>query len=253
MTRTSRRRRTISKHFFMAASQGASAGKGGADLALAAPPALKDEPHNATSQALRCPVPGTLLTLDNGNTVKALSTEGMICTYLGPLDAVMGSMDLHDGDDHFWPIDFRCVDTRHFLEQNGSLNVSVNYAFAADRGRIVIGKRAQPIMVYTGDSFEIPRDLWDHFSIQFSGRVVDVIEDTLVKAGLPNFSETLEAMDSWSSAEIADAAEQAIARMPPTVLFEDIGKTSMDQCAIYDPESCDWLFVDFDQAKEPHR
>jgi len=177
----------------------------------------------------------------------------MICTYLGPLDAVMGSMDLHDGDDHFWPIDFRCVDTRHFLEQNGSLNVSVNYAFAADRGRIVIGKRAQPIMVYTGDSFEIPRDLWDHFSIQFSGRVVDLIEDTLVKAGLPNFSETLEAMDSWSSAEIADAAEQAIARMPPTVLFEDIGKTSMDQCAIYDPESCDWLFVDFDQAKEPHR
>ncbi|MGF6700568.1 hypothetical protein OKW38_005180 [Paraburkholderia sp. MM5496-R1] len=170
----------------------------------------------------------------------------MICTYLSPLDAILGSMDLHDDEDHFWPIDFRCVDTRHFLEQNGSLNVSVNYAFAADRGRIVVGKRAQPIMVYTGDAFEIPREQWDHFSIRFTGRVVDRIEDILTKAGLSNFAETLEAMDGWSTAQIHDAVEQAIARMPPTIAAEELGKSSMDQCAIYDPESGDWHFVDFD-------
>lgn len=170
----------------------------------------------------------------------------MICTYLSPLDAIVGSKDLHDDEDYFWPIDFRCVDTRHFLEQNGSLNVSVNYAFAADRGRIVIGKRAQPIMVYTGDSFDIPREQWDHFSIRFSGRVVEQIESVFRKAGLYNFSRTLEAMDGWSTEQIHEAAEQAIARLPPTIGAEELGKSSMDQCAIYDPESCDWHFIDCD-------
>jgi hypothetical protein len=170
----------------------------------------------------------------------------MICTYLSPLDAVVGSMELHDGEHHFWPIDFRCVDTRHFLEQNGSLNVSVNYAFAADRGRIVVGKRAQPIMVYIGDSFDIPREQWDHFSIRLSGRVVDRIEGILRKAGLPAFGQTLEAVSGWSTEQIHDAAGQAIARIPSTIGAEELAKSSMDQCAIYDPESGDWHFVDFD-------
>ncbi len=50
--------------------------------------------------------------------------ERLICTYLSPLDAVMGSKGLRD-DDHFWPIEFRCIDTRHFMELHGRLTVCV--------------------------------------------------------------------------------------------------------------------------------
>ena len=103
-------------------------------------------------------------------------SERLICTYLSPLDAVMGSKGLRD-DDHFWPIDFRCVDTRHFMEQNGGLAVSVNYAYAADRNRLVVGKRGHPIMVYTRDTFDVPQDRWDHFTIRFAERVSDRIND----------------------------------------------------------------------------
>lgn len=42
--------------------------------------------------------------------------ERFICTYLSPLDAAMGSRSLRDDDAHFWPIDFRRVDTRHFMD-----------------------------------------------------------------------------------------------------------------------------------------
>jgi hypothetical protein len=171
--------------------------------------------------------------------------ERLICTYLSPLDAVMGSKDLHN-DDHFWPIDFRRVDTPDFIEQSGCLTVSVNYAYAADRNRLVIGKGGNPVMLYTGDSFDIPQDERDHFHIGFSERVSDLINDVYVRAGLSNFADTLDAMDRWTREQIADAEEQAWERMPPTVRFSDLGKTSMEQCAIYDPESCDWLFVDLD-------
>ncbi len=101
-------------------------------------------------------------------------------------------------------------------------------------------------MVYTGDTFDVPLNLRDHFTIRFSERVPDLINDVYGRAGLSNFADTLDAMDRWSAAQIADAEEQARSRLPPTVHVDDIGKTSMDQCAIYDPESGDWVFVNFD-------
>jgi hypothetical protein len=121
-----------------------------------------------------------------------------ISTYLSPLDAVMGSASLCEGD-HYWPIDFRCVDTREFMELNGCLSVSVSYAYAAIHGRLVVDDDGHPFMVYTGNTFNVPRDQSDHFSIRFSERVVRQIEDTYLRAGLPNFTETLEAMHEWSS------------------------------------------------------
>ncbi|CAB3778376.1 hypothetical protein LMG28614_00602 [Paraburkholderia ultramafica] len=39
----------------------------------------------------------------------------MICTYLSPLDAVMGSLGLCGEDDYFWPLDLRCLDTRALI------------------------------------------------------------------------------------------------------------------------------------------
>ncbi|RKT26452.1 hypothetical protein B0G69_2198 [Paraburkholderia sp. RAU2J] len=169
--------------------------------------------------------------------------ERLICTYLSPLDAVMGSRGL-SGDDHFWPIDLRCVDTRQFIEQNGGLSISVNYAYAADRKRLLVDRHGHPMMVYTGDTFEVPEDQRDHFSIRFSERVPERIMDVYLRAGLSNFAETLAEMDHWSAAQIADAQDQALARMPKTVHVDDVGKTSMDQCAVYDPESGEWTFVD---------
>jgi Caspase domain len=56
----------------------ASSGKGGA-LALAAPPVAP----SPSGQAMRCPVPGTVLTLDNGNAIRALSGEGLVCNFEG--------------------------------------------------------------------------------------------------------------------------------------------------------------------------
>ncbi|WP_220094829.1 hypothetical protein [Paraburkholderia hayleyella] len=53
-------------------------------------------------------------------------------------------------------------------------------------------------------------------------------------------------MDTWSTEQIADAEGQALTRMPPATHAGDLGKTSIDQYAIYDPESGDWVFADFD-------
>jgi hypothetical protein len=172
--------------------------------------------------------------------------ERFVCTYLSPLDAAMGSRSLRDDDAHFWPIDFRCVDTRHFMEQEGALTVSVNYAWAADRNRLVVAKRGHPVMVYTGDSFDIPHERRNHFHIRFSDRVVDRLDSAFNRAGLSNFADTLDEMGNWSAEQIADAEEQAWARMPATVHVDELRKTSMDQYAIYDPVSGDWVFTDFD-------
>lgn len=171
--------------------------------------------------------------------------ERLICTYLSSLDAVMGSRSLH-GDEHFWPIDFRCVDTRVFMDQNGRLIASVNYGYAVDRNRLVVGEDAHPVMVYIGDSFDVPRERRDHFSVGFSARVVERISGAFERAGLSNFAGTLEAVEKWSAEQIAYAEDHALARIPPVVHVDELKKNSMDQYAIYDPESGDWVFADFD-------
>ncbi|KWE37436.1 hypothetical protein [Burkholderia territorii] len=169
----------------------------------------------------------------------------LISTYLNPLDAVIGSRGLLDND-HFWPIDFRQVDTRIFMEQNGSLNVAINYAYGAHGNRLVVDEQGHPLMVYTGESFHIPTEQRDHFSIAFSNDLVEEIEQTYDRAGLSGFTETLDAMREWSREQIADAAEEALHRIPPTVCIVDLGNDRMKQGAIYDPESGDWVFVNFE-------
>ncbi|WP_423380514.1 hypothetical protein [Burkholderia sp. LMG 32019] len=169
----------------------------------------------------------------------------LISTYLSPLDAVMGSRGLlRDGN--FWPINLQNVDTRTFMEQNGGLNIAINYAYAADGNRLVVDERGHPLMLYAAESFNVPREQWEHFSIAFSDGLVADIEQAFVRAGLPRFVETLDAMREWSTEQIADAAEEATSRMPPVVSFEDLGHESMHQGAIYDPESGDWMFADFE-------
>lgn len=168
-----------------------------------------------------------------------------ISTYLSPLDAVMGSRGLLDGD-HFWPIDFRQVDTRTFMEENGTLRIAINYAYGADGDRLVVDERGYPLMVYTGESFNVPTERWDHFSIAFSSDLVEEIEETYTRAGLSGFAATLDTMRGWSAEQVADAVEEASNRMPPIVCIEDLRNDRMRQGAIYDPESGDWVFVNFD-------
>ncbi|CAG9220688.1 hypothetical protein [Burkholderia vietnamiensis] len=169
----------------------------------------------------------------------------LISAYLSPLDAVMGSRGLLDGD-HFWPIELQHVDTRTFMEQNGSLNIAINYAYAAKGNRLVVDERGYPLMLYAGESFNVPVEQREHFSIAFSSSLVEDIEQAYKRVGLPQFVATLDAMREWSHEQIADAVEEATSRMPPTVSLHDVGDDEMNQGAIYDPESGDWMFADFE-------
>ncbi|OJA51482.1 hypothetical protein [Burkholderia ubonensis] len=174
--------------------------------------------------------------------------ERLISTYLSPLDAVMGSRALLRGE-HYWPIDFQQVNTHTFMEQNGCLNIAINYAYAADGGRLVVDERGHPLMLYADDSFTVPREMWEHFSIAFSDHVVGEINDAYIRAGLPKFSDTLDDMRKWTAEQIADAEDAALSRIPPIVSIRDVRNRAMSQGAIYDPESGDWMFVNFEQRE----
>ncbi|RBB38918.1 hypothetical protein DPV79_16195 [Burkholderia reimsis] len=201
--------------------------------------AMVHKPHDAPSMPA-----GSTYCADMQMLCQKERGKRSISTYLSPLDAVMGSGGLLDGD-HFWPIDFRQVDTRTFMEENGSLRIAINYAYGADGDRLVVDERGHPLMVYTGESFDVPKEQWEHFSIAFSNGLVEEIEETYARAGLSGFVETLDAMRGWSREQIADAAEEATNRIPPVVSVEDLRTDRMRQGAIYDPESGDWVFVNF--------
>nr|WP_241021779.1 hypothetical protein [Burkholderia sp. Ac-20353] len=177
-----------------------------------------------------------------GNMKMICTRDPFICTYLSPLDAVMGSRTLINSEDHFWPIDFRQVDTRHFMEQHGRLLVAVNYAYVANGGRLAVSEAGHPLMTYTSASFDVPIDQRDHFAIHFPDCVVERIETAYLRAGLSRFGQTLEMMASWTTEQIADAEAEAWARKPPTIAIDD---AAIDQYAIYDPESGDWIFTNF--------
>lgn len=167
-----------------------------------------------------------------------------VSTYLSPLDAVLGAKSLSQGE-YFWPLDFQRVDTRTFIRENRDwLNVSICYAFAADRGHLVVNEQGHPLMIITGDRFRIP-DAGDHFSLRFADRAARQINSVYARAGLSNFGATIDEMERWSRERIAEAEQEALDNLPPTVSWVEAGKTSMKQCAIYDPETMEWLFVDF--------
>ena len=179
----------------------------------------------------------------NGNMRMICTRDPFICTYLSPLDAVMGSRALTRNDSHFWPIDFRQVDTRHFIEQQGRLSVAVNYAYAATGGRLVVSDAGIPLMVYFASSFDVPLDQRNHFTIQFPDDVVERIEIAYRRAGLSGFGATLDAMRKWTAEQIAGAEAEALTCKPPTIA---ITGATVDQYAIYDPESGEWIVTDFD-------
>ncbi|WP_175779280.1 hypothetical protein [Burkholderia anthina] len=178
-----------------------------------------------------------------GNMQMICTNDPFICTYLSPLDAVMGSRTLARDDDHFWPIDFRQVDTRRFMEQHGRLLLAVNYAYAATAGHLAVSDAGHPLMTYTFASFDVPVEHRAHFTIRFPDRVVKQIETAYLRAGLSGFSKTLDMMNTWTASQIAEAEAEAFAHMPPTI---DVEGAVIDQYAIYDPESADWVFTNFD-------
>ena len=171
------------------------------------------------------------------------TNDPFICTYLSPLDAVMGSRTLARDDAPFWPIDFRQVDTRHFMEQHGRLLVAVNYAYGAIGGRLAVSDTGHPLMTYAFASFNEPAENRDHFTIRFPDSVVERVETAYARAGLSGFNKTLDMMDTWTAGQITDAEAEALAHMPPTVVVEGV---AIDPYAIYDPESADWVFTNFD-------
>lgn len=178
----------------------------------------------------------------SGNMQMICTSDPFICTYLSPLDAVMGSRALVRDDEHFWPIDFRQVDTRRFMKQHGRLSVAVNYAYGATRGRLMVSDAGHPVMTYTFSSFDVPVEHRDHFTIRFPDSVVERIETAYLRAGLSGFAETLDVMATWTADQIADAEAEALAHMPSTIAVEG---AAIDQFAIYDPESADWVFTNF--------
>lgn len=169
------------------------------------------------------------------------TSDPFICTYLSPVDAAIGSRTLAHDDD-FWPIDFRQVDTRHFMEQHGRLLIAVNYAYVAIGGHLVVSDAGYPLMTYAFASFDVPVEHRDHFTIRFPDSVVDRIETAYSRAGLSEFSKTLDMMGTWTAEQIADAKADALAHMPRTIAIDG---AEIDQYVIYDPESADWVFTNF--------
>lgn len=188
-------------------------------------------------------VPDSIDPAYSGNMQMICTRDPFICTYLSPLDAVMGSRTLARDDDHYWPIDFQQVDTRRFMEQHGRLLIAVNYAYGATEGRLVVSDAGHPLMVYFASSFDVPVARHDHFAIRFADNVAEQIEAAYLRAGLSAFGTTLDSMHAWTTEQIADAEAEALARTPPTIAVED---AAIDQYAIYDPESADWIFTNFD-------
>ncbi|MCA8235558.1 hypothetical protein [Burkholderia cenocepacia] len=109
--------------------------------------------HSSTTRPY---APDAIDSADSGNMQMICTIDPFICTYLSPVDAVIGSRTLARDDGHFWPIDFRQVDTRHFIEQHGRLLIAVNYAYAATGGRLVVSDAGYPLMTYTSASFDVP-------------------------------------------------------------------------------------------------
>ncbi|WP_423380378.1 hypothetical protein [Burkholderia sp. LMG 32019] len=178
----------------------------------------------------------------SGNMQMICTRDPFICTYLSPLDAVIGSKTLARDDDHYWPIDFQQVDTRRFMEQHGRLLVAVNYAYGASKGRLVVSDEGHPLMAYFASSFDVPIARRDHFTIRFADNMVEQIETAYLRAGLSTFGATLDSMHAWTADQLAEAEAEALARTPPTIAIED---ATIDQYAIYDPESADWVFTNF--------
>lgn len=197
----------------------------------------------AMVQRLDASPPDAIDPIYSGNMQMICTHDPFICTYLSRLDAVMGSRTLTRSGDHFWPIDFRQVDTRRFMERHGRLLVAVNYAYGASGGRLAVSDAGHPLMTYAFASFDVPLEQRDHFTLRFPDSAVERIETAYLRVGLSGFSTTLDMMDAWTVEQIADAEAEALARKPPTIAVED---AAIDQYAIYDPESADWVFANFD-------
>ncbi|WP_321873827.1 hypothetical protein [Burkholderia ubonensis] len=179
----------------------------------------------------------------SSNVQMICTRDPFICTYLSPLDAVIGSRTLARDDDHYGPIDFQQVDTRRFMEQHGRLLVAVTYAYGAPQGRLVVSDAGHPLMVYFASSFDVPIARRDHFTIQFADNVAEQIEAAYQRAGISEFGDTLGMMRTWTAEQIADAEAEALVCMPPTVA---VAGAAVDQYAIYDPESGEWVIANFD-------
>ncbi|KDB05778.1 hypothetical protein LIG30_4735 [Burkholderia sp. lig30] len=98
-------------------------------------------------------------------------------------------------------------------------------------------------MLYFRSSFDVPIDQRDHFTIHFSDHVTERIETAHQRAGLSGVGDTLAMMGAWTAEQIADAEADALACMPPTIA---VAGAAVDQYAIYDPESGEWVFTNFD-------
>jgi hypothetical protein len=95
----------------------------------------------------------------------------MVATYLHRLDAALSSPSLKEAG-RLWPVNLQEIHLHDFMEQNGCLRITINYAFAADRKRLVHDGRQFLLMTYLTEQFAVPREQWDHFSVQFSDRMV---------------------------------------------------------------------------------
>ncbi len=173
------------------------------------------------------------------------SDEMMVATYLHRLDAALSSPSLKEAG-RLWPVNLQEIHLHDFMEQNGCLRIAINYAFAADRKRLAHDGRQFLLMTYLTEQFAVPREQWDHFSVQFSDCTCDEINSVYARADLSNFASTRRLIDGWSDGELAEAADEARGRIPAEVHIDELGRNAFRQVALYDPETGDWNFVDLD-------
>ncbi len=121
--------------------------------------------------------------------------------------------------------------------------VTVNHAYGATEGHLVVSDARHPLMTDSFASFDVPVEHHDRFTIRFPNSVVERMETAYGRAGLSGFRKTLDMIATRTAELIAEAEAAAVAPMPPTIAVEH---AAIDQYAIHDPESADWVFTNFD-------
>lgn len=106
---------------------------------------------------------------------------------------------------------------RDFIDQQGRLSVTVNYAYAATGGRLVVSDAGHPLMVYFASFFDVPLDQ---------------------RAGFSGFGAT-HRRDAQVDGR-ADSRRQST-DMQATDDCNHRGRSRQD--AIYDPESGEWVVI----------
>lgn len=167
-----------------------------------------------------------------------------IMTFLSPVDAWLyfGNQDPKRGVS---PVRFETVNVQSYLQMNhGKLIIFITRGYAATADKLLTKANGELIPIIAGDQFHLPEDVCDHFTIHFSQRVLDQLQDNFDAFGVHSFPAHLLEMREWSTDESWQASRSAVKCMPDTKTMSDDGD-EMTHIAFYDSVALEWHFKPF--------